>query len=81
MLVSSIGYFNVAGVVSSDNSTLKNQPTNRINSNEKFGQVHSSEITPITAKTNLLTSFFKSVSSLFSKNTNNESSKYLSLIG
>ena len=81
MLVSSIGYFNVAGVVSSDNNALKNQPTNRINSNEKFGQVHSSEITPNVAKPNLLTSFFKSVSSLFSKNTNNESSKYLSLIG
>ena len=44
MLVSSIGYFNVAGVVSSDNNAQKNQSASRITSSEKFGQVHASEI-------------------------------------
>lgn len=81
MLVSSIGYFNVAGVVSSDNNAQKNQSASRITSSEKFGQVHASEIISSTTKPNLLTNFVKSLGSLFFKNTNNESAKYLSLIG
>lgn len=81
MLVSSIGYFNVAGVVSSDNNAQKNQSASRITSSEKFGQVHASEIISSKTKQNLLTNFVKSLGSLFPKNTNNESAKYLSLIG
>lgn len=81
MLVSSIGYFNVAGVVSSDNNAQKNQSASRITSSEKFGQVHASEIISSKTKQNLLTNFVKSLGSLFFKNTNNESAKYLSLIG
>lgn len=81
MLVSSIGYFNVAGVVSSDNSAQKSQSASRITSSEKFGQVHASEIISSKTKPNLLTNFVKSLGYFFSKNTNNESAKYLSLIG
>lgn len=67
--------------MSSENSITKNQSTNRISSNEKFGQVHSIENPISNTKPNLLKTFMKSLNSLFAKNSGNESSKYLSLIG
>lgn len=77
MLVSSIGYFDVAKVSSTENS-IKNQ-VSKTNLTEGFGHFNEKQNNSKN-DFNLLKSFIKSFKSLFSKEKSQDSSKCLSLV-
>lgn len=77
MLVSSIGYFDVLKLSSSE-SSVKNQ-SSKTNLTEGFGHFKEKEQSR-NNDSNLLVSFLNSFKSLFNKEKSQDSSKYLSLI-
>lgn len=77
MLVSSIGYFKPLTALNRD--YVVNSQANKINLNEGFGHVNEEKA---TNETSFFSRLIDSCQALFSKdNPNNESKKYLSLIG
>ena len=77
MLVSSIGYFNPLNNMVHRDYVVNNQ-SSKINLNEGFGHTHD---LPTVDGRSMFSRFVDSCSGFFNKDKNDESGKYLSLIG
>ena len=78
MLVSSIGYFDVKSNISHNENATKCQPKKSLG--EGFGQ-YGKKSSEFVKTTGVVKRIFNAFKSLFVKNTNEDYSKYLSLVG